>query len=122
MQAFFISSLLLVLIVGAGILAITIVRSWILGQRLVSGQGSGHGDWESALAGYKNLRDKGVLSEEEYRKITTLVEPHVRNDLTRNKVPTETDRRPPHCVQLPAFRPEPPDHMSPPPSPNPTRT
>lgn len=39
---------------------------------------SGRGDWEKALADYKNLRDQGVLSEEEYRKIRTLVEPHVQ--------------------------------------------
>jgi len=120
-QAFLISSLVLVLLVGAGVLAITFVRSRLLDQRLSSGPGSGHGDWESALAGYKNLRDKGVLSDEEYRKITTLVEPHVRSDLTIT--------RPTRCRQIPGCRPEPSDCRpepsdppSPPPSPNPTRT
>ena len=39
---------------------------------------SGRGDWENTLAGYKNLRDQGVLSEAEYRKIRTLVEPHMQ--------------------------------------------
>jgi hypothetical protein len=38
----------------------------------------GHGDWETMLAAYKNLRDEGVLSEEEFRKIRTLVEPRPR--------------------------------------------
>jgi len=111
----------LVLLVGAGILAITIVRSRMLGRSLSTGSGSDHGDWESALAGYKNLRDKGVLSDEEYRKITTLVEPHVRIDSTRTSGPTRTNGRPSHDVPRAAFRPEPPDHPSPPPSPNPTR-
>lgn len=53
------------------------LRVWL--QRARSGDpGSGRGDWEKALAGYKNLRDQGVLSEEEYRKIRTLVEPHIQ--------------------------------------------
>jgi hypothetical protein len=30
------------------------------------------------LSEYKNLRDEGVLSEEEYRNIRTLVEPRLR--------------------------------------------
>jgi hypothetical protein len=73
-QAFLFSSILLGLIVAIGIAAIVAVRSrWL-------DAGSDHGDWESSLVGYKNLRDKGVLSEEEYRKISTLVEPHVRRD------------------------------------------
>jgi hypothetical protein len=39
---------------------------------------SGRGDWENMLAGYKNLRDEGVLSEEEFRKVRTLVDPRPR--------------------------------------------
>ena len=74
MQAFLISAVLLGLLVAIGIAAIVAVRSWWLQS------GSDDGDWESSLVGYKNLRDKGVLSEEEYRKISTLVEPHVRRD------------------------------------------
>jgi hypothetical protein len=73
-QAFLISAVLLGLLVAIGIAAIVAVRSWWLDS------GADHGDWESSLVGYKNLRDKGVLSEEEYRKISTLVEPHVRLD------------------------------------------
>ena len=119
MQAFLISSLVLVILVGAGVLAITFLRSRLLDQRLASGAGSGHGDWESALAGYKNLRDKGVLSDEEYRKITTLVEPHVRSDLTMSNGRPTQGRQIPDCrPEPPDFSPEPPD----PPSPNPTRT
>ena len=74
MQAYLISALLLGLFVALGIAAIVAVRSWWLEPE------TDHGDWESSLVGYKNLRDKGVLSEEEYRKISTLVEPHVRSD------------------------------------------
>ena len=74
MQAFLISAVLLGVFVALGIAAIVAVRSWWLEPS------ADHGDWESSLVGYKNLRDKGVLSEEEYRKISTLVEPHVRPD------------------------------------------
>jgi hypothetical protein len=73
-QAFLISAVSLGLLVGFGIAAIVAVRSWWLDPE------ADHGDWESSLVGYKNLRDKGVLSEEEYRKISTLVEPYVRPD------------------------------------------
>ncbi len=68
-QSFLISALLLAVFVAAGIVAIVTIRS------RYRGRGAEGGDWESALAGYKNLRDKGVLSDEEYRKIRTLVEP-----------------------------------------------
>jgi hypothetical protein len=81
-QAFLFSAVLLGLLVAVGIAAIVAVRSWWLDP------GADHGDWESSLVGYKNLRDKGVLSEEEYRKISTLVEPHVRRDTK------ESDRHP----------------------------
>jgi len=70
-QSFLTSALLLALFVGAGIVAIVTIRSRFRGR------GEDRGDWESALAEYKNLRDKGVLSAEEYRKIRTLVEPHI---------------------------------------------
>jgi hypothetical protein len=73
-QAFLVSAVLLGILVAIGIAAIIAVRSWWLHP------GTDHGDWESSLVGYKNLRDKGVLSEEEYRKISTLVEPYVRPD------------------------------------------
>jgi len=72
-QAFVLSTLALCLFMGVGIGAIVMIRRWMRGADGLDG--SGRGDWESALAGYKNLRDKGVLSEEEYRKIRTAVEP-----------------------------------------------
>jgi hypothetical protein len=39
---------------------------------------SGRGDWENMLASCKNLRDEGVLSEEEFRQVRTLVDPRLR--------------------------------------------
>lgn len=80
MQGFLISSVVLILLLAIGVAAIVATRSRMFGEPPGRPPGSGHGDWESALVGYKNLRDKGVLTEEEYRKITTLVEPHVRTD------------------------------------------
>ena len=74
MQPFLVSAVVLGLLVAGGIAAIVAVRSWWRGS------GADHGDWESALVGYKNLRDKGVLSEDEYRKISTRIEPYVRVD------------------------------------------
>jgi hypothetical protein len=61
----------------AFIVALRALQAWV--RRAQQDQPeSGRGDWENALAGYKNLRDEGVLSEEEYRKIRTLVEPHMQ--------------------------------------------
>ena len=67
-------ALLLGVLIGIGIVAIVTIRSW---SRRTSAD---RGDWESVLSDYKNLRDKGVLSEEEYRKIRTLVELKKRDD------------------------------------------
>ena len=54
---------------------------------------SGRGDWETMLASYKNLRDEGVLSEEEFRKLRTLVDPRRRTDVpelrARHRLPTD---------------------------------
>ena len=69
-------ALLLGVLIGIGIVAIVIIRSW---SRRSSAD---RGDWESVLSDYKNLRDKGVLSEEEYRKIRTLVNPHLQSGTT----------------------------------------
>ncbi|MCE9629144.1 MAG: hypothetical protein K8S94_00285 [Planctomycetia bacterium] len=64
--------ILLALLVGAGIVAIVMIRArW---RPVVDDQV----EWERTLVGYKNLRDQGVLSEEEYRNIRTLVEPRTR--------------------------------------------
>ena len=40
--------------------------------------GAGRGDWEKTLVNCKNLRDEGVLSEEEFRKVRTLAGPLLR--------------------------------------------
>jgi len=70
--AYLASVLLLALVVGAGIVAIVTIR----GRWLASSDD--RGDWERSLVDYKNLRDEGVLTEEEYRKIRTRVEPRLR--------------------------------------------
>ena len=74
MQSFLISAFLLAAFVAAGIVLIVTIRSRF---RRLDGD---HGSWETTLAEYKNLRDKGVLSAEEYRKIRTLVEPRIESD------------------------------------------
>lgn len=73
MQSFLISSLLLAAFVAAGIVVIVTIRSRF--RKADADRGS----WETTLAEYKNLRDKGVLSAEEYRKIRTLVEPRIES-------------------------------------------
>jgi len=71
--------LLLLALVAAGVVGIAAVRRHVLGGDGVGGFGrSGGEEWSSRLADFKNLRDQGVLSEEEFRKIRTLVEPHAR--------------------------------------------
>lgn len=67
------------LLLGSVLLVLVLFRwlqAWVRSTQS-EGSAAGRGDWENALAGYKNLRDEGVLSEEEYRKIRTLVEPHL---------------------------------------------
>ncbi|MFM8497546.1 MAG: hypothetical protein ACKOEM_18795 [Planctomycetia bacterium] len=71
MQAFLTSALLLAAFVAVGVVLIVTIRSRLRGG------GVDQGSWETTLAEYKNLRDKGVLSAEEYRKISTLVEPRI---------------------------------------------
>jgi hypothetical protein len=66
-----VSIAILVLLVAAGIGAVLAIRRWLK-------PGDDRGDWAKTLSEYKNLRDEGVLSEEEYRKIRTLVEPRLR--------------------------------------------
>lgn len=64
----FISVVGLVLLLAAGVAAIAWARAW---RRR---QGDDRVDWENMLADCKNLKSQGVLSEDEYRKIRTLVE------------------------------------------------
>ncbi len=95
-----VNAVLLVLVLGAGIAALVIVRRRLRPPSFRQGGQSesfsspsgpagmtgttgfpGGESWEKMLAGYKNLRDEGVLSEEEFRKIRTLVEPQSRPDV-----------------------------------------
>jgi len=70
--AFLTSAFLLAVFVALGVGAIVMIRArWLR-------SGEDHGDWERTLVDCKNLRDEGVLSEEEFRKIRTLVEPRTR--------------------------------------------
>jgi hypothetical protein len=72
--SFVVSLLGLGLFVGLGVVAIVMIRSrWLQ-------TGDDRGDWEKTLVDCKNLRDTGVLTEDEYRKIRTLVEPRTRFD------------------------------------------
>ena len=72
MPPFLISTILLALLVAAGIGAIVMIRArWLTTL-------DDQGNWERTLTDYKNLREQGVLSEEEYRNIRTLVEPRTR--------------------------------------------
>lgn len=69
----------LAVVVGIGIAAIwTARRHWLAAGKEAGGGGGDPGDWEKTLVDYKNLRDEGVLSEEEFRRIRTLVEPRTR--------------------------------------------
>ena len=85
--------ILLAVAVGAGLFAVQRVRRWLRRD------GDDRGDWERALVEWRNLRDEGVLTEEEYRKVRTLVEPR-----TRIGMPD------PPARQRPAAGPVGPDH------------
>lgn len=74
MQAFLTSALLLAAFVAAGVVAIVVIRSRY--QKAEAEPGA----WETALAEYRALRDKGVLTADEYRKIKILVEPRIDSD------------------------------------------
>ncbi|NBW87552.1 MAG: hypothetical protein EBR23_12205 [Planctomycetia bacterium] len=73
MPSFLVTTVLLALALAVGAGAIVMIRTrWLR-------QADDRGDWERTLIDYKNLRDEGVLSEEEFRKIRTLVEPRMRS-------------------------------------------
>ena len=82
------SVVMLLAAVVAGVVGLVWVRRRLLlpesSAAFRSGKGrtklgeSGRGDWENMLVSSKNLRDEGVLSEEEFRKVRTLVEPPTR--------------------------------------------
>ncbi len=72
MPSLLVSIAILVLLTAAGVGgAVVIRRRWLK-------SGDDRGDWAKTLSDSKNFRDEGVLSEEEYRKIRTLVEPRLR--------------------------------------------
>jgi len=77
-------AILLTVVLGGGAYAVSKTRAWLRRQ------GDDHGDWEKTLVDWRNLRDEGVLTEEEYRKVRTLVEP-----LTRIGTPDPDVRRRP---------------------------
>lgn len=75
MGSFLFSGVVLLLLVAAGIAMIVKIRA-------ATRDSSGSEDrWETTLSEYRNLRNKGVLSDEEYRKIRTLVEPGGRGSV-----------------------------------------
>lgn len=65
-------AILLCVALVAAVLLIATVR------RRLRRAGDDRGDWERTLVEWRNLRDEGVLTEEEYRKVRTLVEPRTR--------------------------------------------
>jgi len=62
---------------GSVILAVAVTVIVVVRSRLRRVDDD-RGDWEKTLVEWRNLRDEGVLSEEEYRKVRTLVEPRTR--------------------------------------------
>ncbi len=72
---------LLAAVVAASVVVILWVRRRWLGVDGVGGfDGTDGGKWENTLVHYRNLRDEGVLSDEEFRRIRTLVGPRIRSD------------------------------------------
>ncbi len=65
-------AVLLAAAVGGGVFVLWKARSWLRQPP------TDHGDWERTLVDWRNLRDEGVLTEEEYRKVRTLAEPRTR--------------------------------------------
>ena len=86
MVSFLLSSFLLIALVAGGIAVIVATRE------KSRGGGADHGvcdeTWEQTLAEYKNLRDRGVLSEDEYRRIKTFVDPSARTSPTNENEPS----------------------------------
>jgi len=83
--SFLVSSLLLIALVAGGLAVIVATREKLRGV------GTDRGDcdetWEQTLAEYKNLRDRGVLNEDEYRRIKTFVDPSTRTPVTNGDEP-----------------------------------
>lgn len=73
MISFLISVLLLAAFVAGGIALIVATRETV--RKPGADRGGCDETWEHELAQYKNLRDRGVLEEDEYRRIRRLVDP-----------------------------------------------
>jgi hypothetical protein len=72
---------MLAAVVAAAVVVILWVRRRWLGLDGVGGfDGTDGADWQDALVRYRNIRDEGGLSEEEFRRIRTLVGPRIRSD------------------------------------------
>ena len=84
--SFLLSSLLLIALVAGGIAAIVATREKPRGGS--ADRGDCDETWEQTLAEYKNLRDRGVLSEDEYRRIKTFVDPSARTPVTNADEPS----------------------------------
>lgn len=81
--AFVVNALVLAATIAVAVGAIHFVRTRLLGGPSDHPGGDGS-DWRDALLEYRNLRDKGVLSDAEYRKIRTLVEPRLSEPTSRD--------------------------------------
>ncbi len=84
--SFLMSSLVLIALVAGGIAVIVATREKARGP--VADRGDCDETWEQTLAEYKNLRDRGVLSEDEYRRIKTFVDPSARTSITNADEPS----------------------------------
>ena len=65
-------AIVLAAVLAGGAVATMVVRRW---RRRTADD---RADWERTLVEWRNLRDEGVLTEEEFRKVRTLVEPRTR--------------------------------------------
>ena len=73
MFSLLINSLILLAVVACGIVVIVLIREKL--RETDSGRGDCDETWEQTLTEYKKLRDRGVLEEDEYRRIRTLGDP-----------------------------------------------
>ena len=73
MFSLLINSLILLAVVACGIVVIVLIREKL--RETDSGRGDCDETWEQTLTEYKKLWDRGVLEEDEYRRIRTLGDP-----------------------------------------------
>ncbi len=65
--------MILLAVVACGIVVIVLIREKL--REPGAGRGDCDETWEQTLTEYKKLRDRGVLEEDEYRRIRTLGDP-----------------------------------------------